>query len=193
MPKNMSSDSILSTQNTNSSNSPKEKVEEIFTLLASPVNESLYQTIISNISSSLFNLIYINKKNHRQNHNHSDIFSAKKIPNLTIEDFLMRVVKYSKLEISSLLSLYIYIMKLLKINPEIVLSYCNAYRIILGACVLSVKFHEDYKFPFLYYAKIGGMTVQELTEVEYSFYTRIHFELFVTEEEVKDTLSLLLQ
>lgn len=193
MPKNMSSDSILSTQNTNSSNSPKEKVEEIFTSLASPLNESLYSTIISNISSNLFNIIYINKKNHRQNHNHSDILNAKKIPNLTIEDFLMRVIKYSKLEISSLLSLYTYIMKLLKMNDEIILSYCNAYRIILGACVLSVKFNEDYKFPFVYYAKIGGMTVKELTEVEYSFFTRINFELFVTEDEIKDTLSLLLQ
>ena len=51
---------------------------------------------------------------------------------------------------------------------EIVLRYTNVYKIILGACVLSVKFNEDSKFPFSYYAKIGGITVSELSEVEFS-------------------------
>ena len=58
---------------------------------------------------------------------------------------------------------------------EIVLRYTNVYKIILGACVLSVKFNEDSKFPFSYYAKIGGMTVSELSEVEFSIYTRLNF------------------
>ena len=76
---------------------------------------------------------------------------------------------------------------------EIVLRYTNVYKIILGACVLSVKFNEDSKFPFSYYAKIGGITVSELSEVEFSIYTRLNFELFINEEEINESLSFLLQ
>ena len=76
---------------------------------------------------------------------------------------------------------------------EIVLRYTNVYKIILGACVLSVKFNEDSKFPFSYYAKIGGMTVSELSEIEFSIYTRLNFELFINEEEINESLIFLLQ
>ena len=76
---------------------------------------------------------------------------------------------------------------------EIVLRYTNVYKIILGACVLSVKFNEDSKFPFSYYTKIGGMTVSELSEIEFSIYTRLNFELFINEEEINKCLIFLLQ
>ena len=76
---------------------------------------------------------------------------------------------------------------------EIVLRYTNVYKIILGACVLSVKFNEDSKFPFSYYAKIGGITVSELSEIEFSIYTRLNFELFINEEEINESLIFLLQ
>ena len=76
---------------------------------------------------------------------------------------------------------------------EIVLRFSNVYKIILGACVLSVKFNEDSKFPFSYYAKIGGITVSELSEVEFSIYTRLNFELFVNEDKLNESLRVLLQ
>ena len=76
---------------------------------------------------------------------------------------------------------------------EFVLRYSNVYKLLLGACVLSVKFNEDKKFPFSYYAKIGGMTVSELSEIEFSIYTRLNFELFVNEDELNESVSVLLQ
>ena len=37
------------------------------------------------------------------------------------------------------------------------------------------------------------MTVSELSEVEFSIYTRLNFELFVNEDELNESVSVLLQ
>ena len=191
MPKNQSSDSIASiSSNSTDCKSPVEtRQAKLLPLLSSP---SLYEnTIISNMASIFFNLVDYNTR-HKYHADKKDILFSKRIPNFSIEDFLIRVVTYSKIELSTLLSMYIYSMRLITRN-EIVLRYSNVYKIILGACVLSVKFNEDSKFPFSYYAKIGGMTVSELSEVEFSIYTRLNFELFVNEDELNESLSVLLQ
>lgn len=191
MPKNQSTDSITSITSTKTdANSPVEiRQTKLLPLLTLP---PIYGVrIISNIASIFFNLIDYNTK-HKYHADKNDILFSKRIPNLSIEDFLIRVVTYSKIELSTLLSLYIYAMRLITRN-EIVLRYTNVYKIILGACVLSVKFNEDSKFPFSYYAKIGGMTVSELSEIEFSIYTRLNFELFINEEEINENLIFLLQ
>ena len=191
MPKNQSTDSIASiSSNSTDCKSPIESRQpKLLPLLSFP---PLYEdTIISNMASIFFNLVDYNTR-HKYHADKKDTLFSKRIPKLSIEDFLIRVVTYSKIELSTLLSLYIYAMRLITRN-EIVLRYTNVYKIILGACVLSVKFNEDSKFPFSYYAKIGGMTVSELSEIEFSIYTRLNFELFINEEEINESLIFLLQ
>ena len=191
MPKNQSTDSIASiSSNSTDCKSPIESRQpKLLPLLSFP---PLYEdTLISNMASLFFNLVDYNTK-HKYHADKNDILFSKRIPNLSIEDFLIRVVTYSKIELSTLLSLYIYAMRLITRN-ECVLRYSNVYKLLLGACVLSVKFNEDKKFPFSYYAKIGGMTVSELSEVEFSIYTRLNFELFINEEEINESLIFLLQ
>ena len=193
MPKYLSTDSItsISSNPTNTTSPAETRQMKLLPLLSFPYPPHYEETIISNIASIFFNLIDYNTK-HKYHANQKDILFSKRIPNLSIEDFLIRVVTYSKIELSTLLSLYIYSMRLITRN-EFVLRYTNIYKLILGACVLSVKFNEDSKFPFSFYAKIGGMTVSELSEVEFSIYTRLNFELFVNEDEINERLSFLLQ
>ena len=191
MPKNQSTDSIASiSSNSTDCKSPIESRQpKLLPLLSFP---PLYEdTIISNMASIFFNLVDYNTR-HKYHADKKDTLFSKRIPKLSIEDFLIRVVTYSKIEFSTLLSMYIYAMRLITRN-EFVLRYSNVYKLLLGACVLSVKFNEDKKFPFSYYAKIGGMTVSELSEVEFSIYTRLNFELFVNEDELNESVSVLLQ
>ena len=191
MPKNQSTDSIASiSSNSTDCKSPIESRQpKLLPLLSFP---PLYEdTIISNMASIFFNLVDYNTR-HKYHADKKDTLFSKRIPKLSIEDFLIRVVTYSKIELSTLLSMYIYAMRLITRN-EFVRRYSNVYKLLLGACVLSVKFNEDKKFPFSYYAKIGGMTVSELSEVEFSIYTRLNFELFVNEDELNESVSVLLQ
>ena len=187
MPKDKSSDSLSTSQyTTNDSSSPREKEEKIFMEVECPL------TLISNMSSIFFFFILQNKQNKLSPKDSTGAsLSSKTIPNLTIEEFLVRVAKYSKIEQSTMISMFIYIMRVIK--SGIVLGYSNVYRIILGACVLSVKFNEDSKFPYFYYAKIGGLTLQELSKVEYEMYTKLNFSLFITEDEFNESFDLLLQ
>ena len=190
MPKYQSTDSIASvssTANTDSS-SPKEQFKPIIIV---PYPPSYHQTVINNISSVLFNIVYYNKT-HKIYSEENDILYSKHIPKLSIEEFLIRVVKYSKIELSTLVYMYIYTMRLITRN-DLILRYNNVYRVLLGACVISVKFNEDTKFPYKYYSKIGGMTVEELSAVEFSLFTKLNCELFINEDEYYETLGFLLQ
>lgn len=190
MPKYQSTDSIVSVTsaaNTESS-SPKEQFKPIIIV---PYPPSYYQTVISNISSILFNIVYYNKR-HKIESDVNDVLYSKHIPKLSIEEFLIRFVKYSKIELSTLVTMYIYIMRLITRN-DLVLRYSNVYRVLLGTGIISVKYNEDTKFPYKYYSKIGGMTVEELSAVEFSIFTKLNCALFVNEDEYNETLSFLLQ
>ena len=57
---------------------------------------------------------------------------------------------------------------------------------LLGSVVLAKKFLEDINFNNLYYCQIGGMSVQELNNIEFSLFVRIHFEVSPKLEEVND-------
>ena len=48
-----------------------------------------------------------------------------------------------------------------------------------GSVVVATKFNEDKYYSNSYYAKIGGMELEQLNEVEMEFVIGINFDLFV--------------
>lgn len=55
-------------------------------------------------------------------------------------------------------------------------------RILLVAVTTSLKFNEDVIYDFNYYAKVGGISNEELSELEISFIEEIGYSLFISEE-----------
>ena len=98
MPKNQSTDSIASiSSNSTDCKSPIESRQpKLLPLLSFP---PLYEdTIISNMASIFFNLVDYNTR-HKYHADKKDTLFSKRIPKLSIEDFLIRVVTYSKIEL----------------------------------------------------------------------------------------------
>ena len=48
--------------------------------------------------------------------------------------------------------------------------------------VVSIKYNEDDYFSNKFYAKVGGVTKEELDKLEYEFLSLIDFSLFVDED-----------
>ena len=109
-------------------------------------------------------------------------FTSRKIPKISIKDFLDRLLKYGKTFNEIAIILFIYIDKICN-KHKINLNYYNIHKLILAAFIVAIKFHEDKYYSMSYYAKLGGISTKEAIKLEYEFTSLIDFKLFVAQKE----------
>ena len=144
----------------------------------STISLDLTNQIITSISSNLEDLIIDNLNDIYKLYVKSDIFFLNHIPQISIEDYIKRILKYTQMNISSLILAIIYIDKMCEKNSYI-LCFNNIHRLILSSCLLSIKFNEDITFHNDLYAKISGESVENVNKLEYELYVLLNFSLFV--------------
>ena len=164
----------------NSYNSNKGLSNETF------LEKNLDKKIIDTISDLLRDICEQNNSNQINNKNIEinkkiKIFMLKKIPEISIKDYLLRLLKYSEMNLSTLILIFIYIDRLCK-NTKFKLNYFNIYKFILTSMVIAIKYNEDIFYSSEYFAKLGGISKKELNLLEYEFLSLINFDLFVKDE-----------
>ncbi len=152
--------------------------------------------IITTISELLNNMckenssLEINNKNIVSNKK-IKYFMQKKIPSISIKDFLFRLTKYSKICESTLVMILIYIDRMCqKYNFKI--TYYNIYKLMIAAMVVAIKYNEDEFYTLDFYGKLGGISKFEMNILEYEFACMINFKLFITEKLFYKYYELLL-
>ena len=105
-------------------------------------------------------------------------FSTSNIPKISINDYLNRIEKYSEIEQNTLIIALIYIDKFCQMS-NIILTPFNIHRILFCAILTSIKYNEDQIYEFKYYAKIAGISIKELQELESEFLDSLNFSLYV--------------
>ena len=149
--------------------------------------------IISFIASYFVDIIIENREFRNERPlNKNDIFYSNKIPLITTEEFIIRIEKYTHLECSTLISAFIYTKRLIE-KENYIIGLNNLYRIFLGACIIAIKFNEDSNFKNKYYAKIGGLNLEEMNLIEYNIYYRIDFNLIINEKEYFEVINNVLR
>lgn len=131
------------------------------------------------------------RKAKAMNVHQKNVFCSKLVPNLTMYQFITRVIKYTHIDVYSLLSAFYYVLLLLQRN-NIFITINNAYNLLLVASVLSIKYNEDVKYTNEYYAKIGGIQIKKFNKLEYEFITLINFDLFIHHETFECFINELL-
>ena len=140
--------------------------------------------IINFISSYLYSIIHNNKQmKKKQSRGDNEPLYSKNIPVLSLNKYLIRIIKYTECENNTLIAGYLYVMKLIQ-KENFVLGINNIYRLLLGAIVLAKKFMEDIKYDNSYYCNIGGISNKELNLIEYSLFTRIDFSINIQKKDV---------
>ena len=140
--------------------------------------------IINFISSSLYSIMHNNKlMKKKQLRGPNEPLYSKNIPVLSLNKYLVRIMKYTECENNTLIVAYLYIMKLIK-KENFILGINNVYRLLLGSSVLAKKFLEDIRLDNSYYCNIGGLTNNELNLIEYSLFNRIDFNVNLKKEDV---------
>lgn len=101
------------------------------------------------------------------------------IPSISVYEYATRCVKYFKCEKSCHICAFIYMDRLMK-DSGIYINKYN-YHIIYGiALVCSCKYNEDIVFTNEYYAKVMGISLDDINKIEHIFLRYIKYDLYIT-------------
>ena len=171
-PSSTISSNYQSPKNTNSSKNKLSKVN-----IANNHPDLIFAKILLHILSE-------NKKSkdyHKKiNSNQDGHFTFKMKPGISLLDYLRRIIKYLKIEYSTLIIAMIYIDRICK--EKVFLNEYNIHRIMLISIYIAYTYNEDCTYDNKYLALVSGLSKTEMVALEEDFLDLIDFKLFVTEE-----------
>ena len=94
------------------------------------------------------------------------------------------------MEISTLILTFIYIKRFID-KENYIIVFSNVFRLIISCSLLAIKFNEKKTFKNSFYAKIAGLEVADLNNLEYNVFSRLDFSLRVLDNEFYDMISLI--
>ena len=145
--------------------------------------------IVDFISYRLSKIINNNKKQKlKPLKGENEPLYSSKIPNLTIEKFLLRIIKYTEAENMTLLLAYDYIERIIE-KENFIIGLNNVYRLLLGTTILAIKMLEDNKYDNSEYCQIGGISLKDFNSIEYNLAVRLDFEFNSTYEDIESIIE----
>ena len=114
------------------------------------------------------------------NSNQDGHFTFKMKPGINLLDYLRRILKYVKIEYSTLIIAMIYIDRICK--EKVFLNEYNIHRIMLISIYMAYTYNEDCIYDNKYLALVSGLNIKEMILLEEDFLDLIEFKLFVTDE-----------
>lgn len=142
--------------------------------------------LIKSISNTLITILEDNKKSNNYKEiikkQNKMIFSSNSIPNISINDYLIRIQTYSEIEKSTLIISLILIDHTCK-KSGLVLNYYNIHRLLFGAILVSIKYNEDAYYDNKFYSEIAGVKLKELKLIEYAILELNDFNVYINVKE----------
>ena len=117
------------------------------------------------------------------NSNQDGHFTYKVKPGISLLDYLRRILKYLRIEYSTLIIAMIYIDRICK--EKVFLNEFNIHRIMLISIYMAYYYNEDCIYDHNYLALVSGISKKEMITLEDDFLDLIEFKLFVSEETFK--------
>ena len=133
-------------------------------------------------------LTEISKQNEEVEYNPDDPFAYPSRSEVTLKTYFERINRYSNIQQSTLIIILIYVDRMC-ITSGIILNPHNIHRIILGCMILAIKYNEDEYYNNEYYAKVGGVSLDEMNDLEDASFNLIDHNLFISEDIYKKYLE----
>ena len=136
--------------------------------------------VINSISSTLEKLI--NNEKQKKDTDLKELikpFNSKTISEISINDYLKRIIKYTNCEINSLIYSIILLDRICLKNIN--LSSYNIHKFLFATILLAIKINEDNIYSNTYYSQIAGVSLKELKLMEYNLSIIFNFNFFVNE------------
>lgn len=144
-----------------------------------PAQAAEGMAIVRVLSAVLDRLVSANSSLARADPGQVTKFHALKAPAIGILQYLERIHKYASCSSECFILALIYVDRLIQRN-NFLLTELNVHRVVITAILLAAKFFDDAYYNNAYYAKVGGVLVSEMNNLEVEFLFRINFSLHVT-------------
>ena len=110
-----------------------------------------------------------------------DKFFSLYIPTISIYDYIYRIIKFTQINISTLIISYVQLNNYLK-KTNNYLCINNFYNLFITSCLINAKYYEDNYCPLSFFAKVGGITTEELELFEFEFCNKLNFSFYMSED-----------
>lgn len=110
------------------------------------------------------------------------MFYNENIPRMSIKEYCERIVMLTHCEEGSFIASVLYVDRLCKYN-NVILTLNNIHKMLFTSIIISIKYNEDQCYMDDYYAKVGGVTLLEYTQLQYEFLQLIKYNLYISEKE----------
>jgi hypothetical protein len=141
------------------------------------IHNKMITVDIFNLSLFLDNMI----KNNNDCKNNYDEFYLNMMPNVSIDKYLKRLVKYLNCDCEIIILALIYVDKLID-RSEIKINKYNAHKIILMSIAMASKYIDDNCQTNKYISSIGGISCEEFNKLELKFLNLLNYNLFVYDD-----------
>ena len=142
-------------------------------------------SITSSLNSKNQNSVFeINQKQFSETDSESSDIDSENdeiISKMEIDEFIERIVNYLNIDNTLLVLSMMMLDKILANN--FILTERNVHKVIFICFMETQKFFEDENYKNSDYAKVCGISVNELLLMEVSFMELINYNMFVKEEE----------
>ncbi|EJS43289.1 pcl7p [Saccharomyces arboricola H-6] len=129
-------------------------------------------------------------------------FYGKNIPEIAVVQYLERIQKYCPTTNDIFLSLLVYFDRISRnyghlpdrdgrTKQMFVMDSGNIHRLLITGVTVCTKFLSDFFYSNSRYAKVGGISLQELNHLELQFLVLCDFKLLVSVEEMQKYADLL--
>lgn len=110
-------------------------------------------------------------------------FHSAQPPNLSVKYYLARLQRYLGCSGECYILGLLYIDRLLKRRPWVAVTSLTAHRLVLCSLVLAAKFQDDKFYSNGFYARVGGLTLQELNALEFEFMKLLDWQVHTMPDE----------
>ena len=106
-------------------------------------------------------------------------FHALRLPKISLSEYIDRMIRYCPASEATYTVMYIYLDRIANSSDEAFINKHTLHRLVLAAFVVASKYCDDVFETNSYYARVGGISVAEINNLEIEFLSRLHFDLFV--------------
>lgn len=137
--------------------------------------------IITILAKVLERLIEVNSNNFNNQQDFIAKFQCSYAPDVSILAYLERIRKYANCSDCCFVVALIYIDRIIE-KRNVILTQLNIHRLLLTCVLLAAKFFDDLFYNNAFYAKLGGISTNELNSLEIELLKLINFSLGVNRD-----------
>lgn len=129
-------------------------------------------------------------------------FKGKHVPQISLYQYFQRIQKYCPTTNDVFLSLLVYFDRISKRcnaadddsgKQLFVMDSYNIHRLVIAGVTVCTKFFSDFFYSNNRYARVGGISLQELNHLEIQFLILCDFELLIPVDKLQRYANLLLR